>query len=710
MSILRPTNATRATLADRRGILLVCCALLALLLVPACSGGSSGDKLPPGEATIIVKNSAGMPIAGATVYLIPALMVNGSEITTNDILNGSAENRDEPLEDLARNPVNQLRSAMTDAEGRAHITGVGLGDYFWYVEPNDGEHLPGGAGCRVARKASTFLGLEMNVALSSSAGPNTPFTGSQACLNCHPSYASHGGHAHKLGFTVPGQLSAMQDTTAYPRFTDGLELFISTSSYLNGTPVYFYDFDPSRGADKYKTSLSDPSGSGGTVHVIAWLWQQDTTGDYKITLESTGSGPGVLINPEGIPGGGTMELDVELAYGGAMNKRNYLVQIPGLPGLYPFLQYQIEGDEARFDRTRKLFRDLHLDWFFDINTQSFQNPPLNSNFEASCTACHSTGYQRYQDPGGSGAWLSGAVADANGPYDINGDGMMDEINVGCESCHGPGFAHALWASDPNNAGMEARYIVRPDLLSPSRETLLCGRCHDRVQGVAADSGEQPLNAQGDMVPVGISRHTYLNEYVSRKGPEVADYWPDGIHARNHYQQYSDMVRSVKHRNSRILTTCTDCHNSHGESVFRGQLVEDPDDPNGRLCANCHGENHIEHIVVQTGFTHSEHQTSCADCHMAETARSGSGRYGSLLQTPTGTALDVDRVYHSNDIHSHLFPNVPRKTHPGTAGETPIDAMPVPYTNSCGSACHQPASIPFITPGLPSGPDPNVGSK
>ena len=154
-----------------------------------------------------------------------------------------------------------------------------------------------------------------------------------------------------------------------------------------------------------------------------------------------------------------------MTYGGALFRQHNLVKVPGRKGIYPLLQWQSEGDEARFDRTRKVFRDYHLDHFWNNATLTLKDPPINSNFDANCTACHATGFQRYQDPM-TGEWLTDAVDEVSGEYDLNHDGTPDEINMGCESCHGPGSDHVTWAADPANAGMQKRFIVNPAHLGP----------------------------------------------------------------------------------------------------------------------------------------------------------------------------------------------------------------------------------------------------
>ncbi len=50
------------------------------------------------------------------------------------------------------------------------------------------------------------------------------------------------------------------------------------------------------------------------------------------------------------------------------------------------------------------------------------------------------------------------------------------------------------------------------------------------------------------------------------------------------------------------------------------------------------------------------------------------------------------TYYQDDISSHLFGPVVRKTHPDVAGVLPGLAMPIPYTNSCGTPCHNVSNL------------------
>jgi hypothetical protein len=651
-----------------------------LTILSGCGGGSGGGDEPPVAASFLVTDDAGAVVVGATVYLVPAGDVASIPFDAGDVRDGLSEDFDEPVEDEVRLNGASYPHGVTGPDGVAFLPTIPAGDYYWHVVPGpaDQEHLPGGTGSRIAVNTALFLASTVQIKLATQPGPSATYEGTSTCLVCHPSYATQAQHAHRLGFARPGNLGPLQDASRYPDFQGGWNLFLPAAAHTGGTMITCTDFDPTRGFDKFKTFLTNPTG---IVYLKAWLWRDTNDGNkFKITLQN-------VITPADP----LKTLEVGLTYGGAVFKQRFLVKVPGRNGLYPLLQWQPEGEESRWDRTRKVFRDYHLDTFWNAATNTLTNPPLNANFDANCTACHATGFTRFQDMT-TGEWLTDAVDDVTGEYDIDHDGSPDEINLGCEVCHGPGSDHVAWAANPANAGHQKRFIVNPSKLSATREMMICGRCHDRPTGAwSVSQNEEPLNAAGQMAPVGISRQDFLASYTSVKGPTTADVWADDLHSKNQHQQYSDLLKSEMHRNDRRLTICSDCHGSHGEAVHVHHLFSNPADPNSFLCQKCHAVDIVTHMLDKTESAMAGPSTLCVRCHMPSTAMTGAGRYGLLDGIPTGTVADENIVYFENDLASHLF-KVPRKNHPSVAGITPSFTMPIPYTNSCGGPCHLPGTI------------------
>jgi predicted CXXCH cytochrome family protein len=180
-----------------------------------------------------------------------------------------------------------------------------------------------------------------------------------------------------------------------------------------------------------------------------------------------------------------------------------------------------------------------------------------------------------------------------------------------------------------------------------------------------------------MIP-GTSRNNYLVNFTTREDADQKDFWPDGLHSKSHHQQGTDFIKSRKYRNGNQLMICTDCHDPHGAAEVKHQLRAPVRDEKNTLCAGCH-ENLADvkaHTSSKVGMAHSN--IHCADCHNPKTMQTGSG-FGKGLAKKDG------KNYWMNDITSHIF-DVPRKDNKGVKGVEPGKAMPIPYTNSCGT-CH-----------------------
>lgn len=657
---------------------------IALFSAQGCGGGATDGTTfsLPSDITFRVLDTAGLPVAGATVYLVPVDAIDATPLSTADVRSGAAESRDEPLEDAVRMGGSGFAQGVSDAQGNVTLLAVPAGRYYRIAIPDAGdtEHLPGGTGGRFALDRDAFAGDLQTVVLSSRPGNTATYIGSSSCVACHAEQAMAARHAHKLGLSNPAGFTTQQDPALYPRFSTARDAFLTGSVPEDGTAVFFYDFNAARSEDPFLSSTTDPS-PGGTVAIRAWLWRDSADNKFKITLEN-------VANPAD-PRNGPVRftLEMPLTYGGAVSRQAFLVRVPGRKGLYPLAQYHLTGDDTRYDWTRRTYRDLDLRAFWDAGAQLLKDPDLDATFEARCAGCHVTGYQATQDS--SGEWLALAANDPAGVMDLNGDNLRDEINVGCESCHGPGSEHAAWAgSTPMNAS-GGRYIVSPERLSPSRQLVLCARCHDRVMGQGPVASQAPLDANGCMPRPGISRVEFLASHVSQKAPSLDDMWSQDELTRTEHHQAADLLRSVKHRNHRILVTCSDCHTNHGETTAPHQLLHDHTVPTGLLCFRCHNLDHLGHMQETTGSMHAGVGTVCTRCHMPNTGRGGAGTTGIQLAPLTGTMSDENLVFYRNDVSSHFFGRVPRKTHPDVLNVTPFYAMPIPFTDGCGTSCHNP---------------------
>ena len=227
------------------------------------------------------------------------------------------------------------------------------------------------------------------------------------------------------------------------------------------------------------------------------------------------------------------------------------------------------------------------------------------NWASHCADCHSTNVTH--------------------PFDAKNERFgadYAEINVACESCHGPAGEHVRLArsgslADSPQAGLrrvsgprlEWRFepgnpIAQPHGDGDDHDIDMCGGCHSLRTPLATD-------------PVGKPYHeAYRLELVND-----THYFPDGqireeVYVLGSFLQSRMHVRGV---------TCSNCHEPHS-----GALVAEG---NG-VCAQCHQAN------VYDASTHHRHTpgtagSRCVDCHM-----------------PSRTYMGVD------DRRDHSFP-IPR---------------------------------------------------
>lgn len=224
---------------------------------------------------------------------------------------------------------------------------------------------------------------------------------------------------------------------------------------------------------------------------------------------------------------------------------------------------------------------------------------IDQNWNFQCAWCHSTNLQKNYDS-------------TNQTFNTT----WSEINVGCESCHGPASRHIAWAgskdrqsqSNPDpNKGFALRFDERHGVTWPmgsngqahrsiprnsSKEIEICAQCHSRRQQFSS----QPSN---------------LLSLFDAFRPATLDqglYYADG-QQRDEVYTYGSFLQSKMHAAG---VTCSDCHNPHsGRINAEGNAV----------CSQCHAPEHFDtpkhhhHNVNGKG-------AKCVSCHMPTTTYMG----------------------------------------------------------------------------------------
>ena len=655
-----------------------------------------------------VVGASGTALEGATVHLVPGSAVDTTPITASAIYGAPfpAENYDEPLEDAIRLRGKSFPQSVTDARGNFSIANFPDGKFFIHVTPgvNDTKHLPGGDQSRRSVPSAQLRGKTMTIRLSGNPSASAHYMGSSSCLECHKDQRHWNQTAHKLGWTVPGAPGPLQDFSRHKDYFDAMESFPSVSDYTQGTRLELGDYDATRGDDKFKLrAFGDERLPISTPMADMYLWKNASTGKYFITVVNR-------INPRDT--NSPANLEIKFLYGGAVHDQRYIVSVPSAlgnrPGWYTLLRFNMTGRDTRLNRERRVWHDYKFfmwwaagaDGRYGTADDVLAAPPVNTNtVQTMCAGCHFTGWERYLDAA-SGQYLARAVNDPAGEINIDDDPQPDEINIGCENCHGPGSEHA---AGPGKTDA----IVNPKYLSAERSSSLCGRCHDRRQGYGGPTVgyTQAVTESGEMARPGISRMELITKFTDpvKKGPTMRgggredNIWADDVHSSKPHQQFSDFLKSKMYRNDRILVTCSDCHDMHGSNApYRRFLTGDPDNAASPLCQRCHAVDVLTHMETKLNAKMKGQQTRCIDCHMSGTANTGgvAGNFGRLLKAPpyANAQEEENNAYWQDGLHSHVF-DVPLKTNVAVRGVAPGKAMPIPYTSSCGT-CHVVSELPF----------------
>jgi predicted CXXCH cytochrome family protein len=216
--------------------------------------------------------------------------------------------------------------------------------------------------------------------------------------------------------------------------------------------------------------------------------------------------------------------------------------------------------------------DGKSDWWYEHH----QDWKKRSNFKL-CAGCHSTGSDAYTQK-----WV--------------------ELNIACESCHGPGKAHTTKPKLDN--------IVNPARLSTERSMDICLSCHQAGKPEGTDYawavGYEP----------GLELAKFWHGFEPEAGKKTAEFWENGS-ARKNRVQGNTFLQSVMYHSS---IQCTNCHESHG-SLHVSMTIKAAD--TNALCLTCHGpgkqvgpdykniSDHTHHAQLSTG-------SRCIECHMPKT--------------------------------------------------------------------------------------------
>lgn len=247
-------------------------------------------------------------------------------------------------------------------------------------------------------------------------------------------------------------------------------------------------------------------------------------------------------------------------------------------GYYPLQQYLIAFPGGRMQSTRVSWDTRNKKWFHQYAGQRIHHRDwlhwtgASQNWNTMCASCHATDLQKN--------------------YDFKRDDFSTtwkDLNVGCESCHGPGSAHISFVNSPEYKKGESiknsGFLYAQDTLS-QLQLNTCAACHAR-KAELSQAKMHTGQIMDDLIPQIIS-----NEF----------YFPDGQIKEEDYE-YGSFTQSKMYQNN---VRCSNCHNPHsGKLRIAGN----------NLCLSCHKpkyatEEHHFHAVNTEG-------SQCINCHMPE---------------------------------------------------------------------------------------------
>lgn len=227
-------------------------------------------------------------------------------------------------------------------------------------------------------------------------------------------------------------------------------------------------------------------------------------------------------------------------------------------------------------------------------------------------------------------------------------GFSDKTVHGCETCHGPGSAHA---DDPNNEALAPRI----NKWTPEKQSATCQQCHDGGQQFFWKGSRH--ETRGLSCVSCHSVHAAKSPHAQLKSTSATEQCFEC-----HKDVRAETWKTSHHPIREGKIGCNDCHNPHGTSTAkqitaatvneqcytchaekRGPFVWDHA-PVRESCLNCHSPHGSNHLKLQ--------RTSvpylCQQCHM------NTRHPGSLYDAKTlaGEARASNRIFNRACLDCH----------------------------------------------------------
>ena len=260
-------------------------------------------------------------------------------------------------------------------------------------------------------------------------------------------------------------------------------------------------------------------------------------------------------------------------------------------GVYPLQQYLIEFPGGRLQCLTVSWNSRDKNWFHLYPDERIApDDPLHwtklyQNWNLMCAECHTTNLRKN--------------------YDVESDTYnttWHEMDVGCQTCHGPGQKHVDWAEqEEQGAVQETRdfgLLVDFKNTDAGFQVDSCAPCHSRRAPIRDD----------------WSHTGQYHDYFRLQTLSENLYYPDGQILDEVYV-YGSFLQSKMYEEG---VRCTNCHNPHSLKFWVS---------GNALCTQCHQRQPIPGFpsLKQKEYDSPEHHfhpndsegASCVKCHMPE---------------------------------------------------------------------------------------------
>ncbi|MBT6593065.1 MAG: tetratricopeptide repeat protein [Porticoccaceae bacterium] len=255
-------------------------------------------------------------------------------------------------------------------------------------------------------------------------------------------------------------------------------------------------------------------------------------------------------------------------------------------GTEPLQQYLVAFPNGRLQQLPVAWNTLTNQWF-DPQPELLAQPGEwvhwsegGKNWNSMCADCHSNNVEKNFDI-------------ASNSYKTS----VSEIDVGCESCHGPGSNHVDTVSSANfNAALDPLHINMKVGEDSQVVVDQCGRCHARRQQLTTKFEQGSNQLLDHYLPQLLTPPTYHSD------GQILD----------EVFVYGSFVQSKMYHSG---IGCLDCHQPHSVKLKA---------EGNQLCVGCHSSElfdtptHHQHGMegaLSTAKNDQAQGTQCIDCHM-----------------------------------------------------------------------------------------------